>query len=407
LALMACLGLALLSHETTPAQIQLCLTALSFYAHAAAMHKRVLPSLALAIGLLGLSLSGAPAMGLLLGLGSAAISTGQRRQRRWALYTLGICLLAALLAWRWGLWHWRIVLPQGKDWRALATLLLWFTWPVGPLALWTLWRWRYQLLSPRIALHMGLPVWYALVALGTTALTQASDRSLLLALPALAVLAAFALPTLQRSVSSLTDWFSLMFFTGWAFALWLYWIALQTGHPAAAAATAARRLPGFVPGFSALECGVALGATLAWAGLVRWRVGRHRAALWKSMVLPAGGVTLGWLLLMTLWLPTLDHARSYAPWVARIQQEWPAPPRCVEVWGLTRGQIAALRYHSPLLLRVAPSPSACPYLLLEGDAQGKGPIDLDLSPWVFQTLIRRPLDQNESMLLYRRRTDGA
>ncbi|MFZ9180222.1 MAG: hypothetical protein ACO21V_13530, partial [Limnohabitans sp.] len=45
--------------------------------------------------------------------------------------------------------------------------------------------------------------------------------------------------------------------------------------------------------------------------LVHWRAGRHRAALWKSLVLPAGGAALCWLLLMTLWLPALDYARSY------------------------------------------------------------------------------------------------
>ena len=42
--------------------------------------------------------------------------------------------------------------------------------------------------------------------------------------------------------------------------------------------------------------------------LVRWRTGRHRNALWKSLVLPAGGVALAWLLLMTLWLP-LERGR--------------------------------------------------------------------------------------------------
>jgi hypothetical protein len=47
--------------------------------------------------------------------------------------------------------------------------------------------------------------------------------------------------------------------------------------------------------------------------------GAHRSAIWKSLVLPAGGATLCWLLLMTLWLPVLDYARSYAPQVQRIR----------------------------------------------------------------------------------------
>ena len=40
-----------------------------------------------------------------------------------------------------------------------------------------------------------------------------SDRALMLGLPALAVLAAFALPTLQRSTAAAIDWFSVFFFT--------------------------------------------------------------------------------------------------------------------------------------------------------------------------------------------------
>jgi hypothetical protein len=50
----------------------------------------------------------------------------------------------------------------------------------------------------------------------STLLTPSSDRSLLLGLPALAALAAFALPTLKRSVAALIDWFTLLFFTGCA-----------------------------------------------------------------------------------------------------------------------------------------------------------------------------------------------
>ena len=57
---------------------------------------------------------------------------------------------------------------------------------------------------------------------------------------------------------------------------------------------------------------------------MRWRTGRHREALWKSLVLPAGGVALCWLLLMTLGLPILDYARSNRPLVERLSRHVPA-----------------------------------------------------------------------------------
>ncbi|MDO8278050.1 MAG: hypothetical protein Q7T63_07995, partial [Burkholderiaceae bacterium] len=322
LALIGCLGLAQLSHETTPALTQLCLTALSFYAVAALRWRTVMPAICLPVGLFGLSLSGAAAMAALFGAGSLLLcllappntpQTSHGGMRRWvwpiALTTLG----AAVLAWYLGLWHWRIDLAQGglRDVRSLGRLLLWFTWPALPLALWTLWRWRRQLLS----LHVALPLWFAAVAIGTTMATPATDRSLLLGLPALATLAAFALPTLSRSVAALIDWFTLLFFTGCAIIIWVVWIAMQTGMPPQPAANVARQAPGFEPTFSLIAFLIALTATLAWAWLVHWRVGRHRAAIWKSLVLPAGGAALSWMLLMTLWLPLLDYARSYAPMV--------------------------------------------------------------------------------------------
>src|SRR5206468_2346295 len=58
LALIACLGLMQLSHETTPALAQLGFTALVFYGLAALPYRVVAPALALLVGLVGLGLSG-------------------------------------------------------------------------------------------------------------------------------------------------------------------------------------------------------------------------------------------------------------------------------------------------------------------------------------------------------------
>ena len=74
---------------------------------------------------------------------------------------------------------------------------------------------------------------------------------------------------------------------------------------------------------------------------MRWRTGRHRSVIWKSLVLPAAGAALCWLLLMTLWLPVLDYARSYTAVVKGVLRAMDKPG-CIEGWGLTRSQIAAL-----------------------------------------------------------------
>ena len=424
LALIACLGLAQLSHETTPAAAQLCFTALSFYAVAAMPYRLIAPALCLVAGLVGLALSGAPTLALVLGVGSLAIHlldgaqpvqtqdgqsdrlTGESRHLlcAWGIGLLiaAVCTLSTLL----DLWRWRIELPQAtwSEWRGLSRLLLWFTWPAWPLALWTLWRWRSQLrqlFQGNMSRHLALPLWFALVSLGDTLLTSLGDRALLLALPALAALAAFALPTLGRSVAALVDWFTLLFFSGCGFIIWVVWIALQTGIPPQPAANVARLAPGFAHSFSIAPFLIAVCASLAWAWLVKWRVGRHRAAIWKSLVLPAGGAALSWLLLMTLWMPLLDFARSYAPLVRRVSAVVKAPG-CVETYGLDRGQIAALRFYADLNMKQASRKASCPWLLVDGDALRTVTEDIDMRQWAVQDFMNRPADKDEDVLLYRR-----
>ncbi len=413
LGFIACLGLAQLSHETTPASAQLCFTALMFYAFAALPYKTLAPITSVAIGLTGLTLSGAPTLAVLLGLGGAAIHwLGHSQDRnetkpQHILKSISIGLLTlsvALLAVRLDLWRWRIELAQSSwtEWRSLGRLLLWFTWPTWPLALWTVWRWRHQLVrSGTPSRHLALPLWFASVAIGATLTTASADRSLLLALPPLAALAAFSLPTLRRSVAALIDWFTLIFFSGCCAIIWIVWIALQTGFPKQPAANVARLAPGFEHSFSFAPFLIATASTLAWFLLVKWRVGRHRAAIWKSLVLPAGGAALCWLLLMTLWLPLLDFARSYAPMVRRaVAVLGPAP--CVEEYGLSRSQITAFQFHGGLLLKTLNSQANCRWLIVDKDALKTWPVNVDAKNWTLHTSIRHPSDRQEDVLIYER-----
>jgi 4-amino-4-deoxy-L-arabinose transferase-like glycosyltransferase len=411
LAFIACLGLAQLSHETTPALAQLCFTALSFYAVAAMPYHRVVPALAAAAGLVGLTLSGGPSMAMLLGAGSVVIhlldvtpGAQDRSQHRRGLWLLiGLTVLAAVLATVLNLWHWRIELPAPNwpAWHGLGSLLLWFTWPAWPLVLWTLWRWRRQLINTHMSRHLALPLWFALITVGATLITTAGDRALLLALPALATLAAFALPALGRSVSALIDWFTLIFFTGCAFIIWVVWIAMQTGFPPQPAANVARLAPGFEPRFVILPFLVATLATLAWAWLVKWRAGRHRAAMWKSLVLPAGGAALCWLLLTTLWMPLLDHARSYAPLVRRVEAVV-KPTNCLETFGLRPGLTAALRFHSDLRLEPASDTARCQWLVVDKDIIDHTPEIINPAQWKRHIEMGHPREGEEDIVIYRR-----
>jgi hypothetical protein len=246
LALIACLGLAQLSHETTPAVAQLGFTALAFFGLAALPYRLWVSVASLAVGLVGLGLSGGPAMAALFAIGGAVLLFADApedalrdvRGRRGAAIVIAVGVGAAVLAAAFDMWEWRLSpLPFGatRDWKSIGRLLLWFTWPAWPLALWTVWRWRRQL-GRR---HVALPLWFAVVGILTSVLSPNPDRALLLSLPALATLAAFALPTFRRSVSALIDWFALLFFSSCALIIWVIWISLQTGVPPKPAANVA------------------------------------------------------------------------------------------------------------------------------------------------------------------------
>ena len=415
LALLACLGLARLSHEATPALAQLSFSALLFFALASLARKRMVALLCAAVAIFGLALSGAPALAMILGAGGAivmALDTGQPQSLRVrkvdVAWVLIICLATAAITSALGLWRWRIASSHLFEIKAMTRLLLWFTWPAWPLALWTLWRWRYQLKSISANPHLSLPLWFLSVAIATTWVSGLSDRALLISLPALATLAAFALPTLKRSVSAFIDWFTLLFFSVGALIIWTVWLSMQTGFPAQPAINVARLAPGFVLEFSMTAFIIASLATLAWASLVKWRAGRHRSALWKSMVLPASGAILCWLLVMTLWLPLLDFGRSYAPLVNKVRSMMGATD-CVHYFGLTKAQGAAFQFHGQLKLipiatradKASTDASHCAWLVVDTQALALFHKEVDASAWTQHATVRRPSDNNEDIVLFR------
>jgi len=428
LALIASLGLARLSHETTPELTRLAFATLMLLSMAR-LGRRGSPWTSVvtaSLALLALLLSGMgwPAVCLLGGWIVIQLRNGANgdafgssipqadARHRAALLSLGALLLVLVAL---GLRHdWLAVPPwlsttpidapeattSAHTWTSYGRMLIWFTWPAWPLALWTLWRWRRQLGS----LHLALPLWAVLVGLVDSALAERSDRALLVALPAFAVLAAFALPTLRRSAAALIDWFTLLFFSFCALVIWVIWVAMQTGVPAKPAANVAKLAPGFTPEFSFGLFLLALLATVAWLGLVAWRVGRHPQAIWKSLVLPASGATLCWLLLMTLWLPLLDFGRSYGPMSRRVASLLPADA-CVLVDGLSQAQIAALQHHGGLDVHRIDSQVAprCRSLLVDLDQQPTLDERVELTHWAFKATVRRLNDdRRETILLYLR-----
>lgn len=354
LALIATLGLAQLGHESTPTVAQLGMVSLVMLGFSMMAFQPLKAQVILGTGLFGLSLMGAPSLSVILGLGGAcvcALDKDSNSSKQHSFMMLILCLGVAVLSHLLHLWQWRLA-PLARTWTelpSLGRLLIWFCWPVWPLVLWTLWRWRNQWASVHWSRHLIIPLLHLFVISIAAVLTYSQERTLLLALPAMAALAAFSLPTLTRGVKALIDWFTLLLFSGCAFVIWVIWIAYQTGWPEQPAKNVARLIPGFISHFYVETFILALLATFTWGFIVHWRVGRNPTALWKTLILPAGGAALCWFLVMSLWLPPVDYGRSYVALTRRVQENIGTPP-CAYVWRLTRPQTTALKYHINLNL---------------------------------------------------------
>ncbi len=226
-----------------------------------------------------------------------------------------------------------------------SELLTWFAWPALPLAAWTLWGYRRKLAQePRYQLPLAFFA-VLLLLLGTS-----PERNDTLALPLLlplSLLAAAGIDTLRRGAANALGWFGIMGFGAAALFLWVAWFALMTGVPARFASHLIGLAPGFVPRFSWLAFTVAVLLTLFWVLPLRrsFRSGRRAAVNW------AAGITLFWGLLATLWLPWLDHNRSYAGVFTALGAHLPAGYNCIASAGLSPAHRALLLYHAGIVTR--------------------------------------------------------
>ncbi len=331
LLLLATLGLAWRTHETSAVPAALACQALAFYSFARLFDRPYSGAFTLGLALAGAFLSrGFPALLPVLIAIPLVVPFAARAQWR-AILTITLPLGLALIAvWLWpahqrslywthGWLHWHretfgLITLHG----AASTLrnAPWFLWPLWPLALIAAWQWRgwYG------AVHLRVPLGVAFGAMITlVCITQPGEPELLALVVPAATLGALALPTLRRGQVNSLDWFAVMAFSVAALLIWFGWMTALTGWPETIASNIDRQTPGFQLPFNVWGFAGALLATIGWVALITWRVRVQPAALWRGSILSAGGVLITWVLLNTLWLPSIDYARSYRPVAAAIK----------------------------------------------------------------------------------------
>ena len=110
---------------------------------------------------------------------------------------------------------------------------------------------------------------------------------------------------------------------------------------------------------------------------------------------------------MTIWLPPLDYARSYAPQVRHLRTLVGPRPGCLLVYGMSDSQVAALQFHGNFTLRAWRSPGAqeCQWLAVASE-RGNLPAQLRADPhsadWSFYAAVGRPTNRSERMVLLHR-----
>ncbi|MBC3869146.1 ArnT family glycosyltransferase [Undibacterium oligocarboniphilum] len=418
---LGCLGLLIRSHETSAETLQISLTAFILYLSVRLFdtpRMRLALQLGVSLGLLVLTKGWVAPASIALTL----ILLSLYRQQTSLLKLIGLSLPVALIlpaCWivaihlvhpydsspipAWMEWNYRqLAFPGMESVSYFFKYGIWFAWPAWPFAGWAIYAWRRQ----EKALHISLPAAFFLCFVLLALMNPFSEESLLLPiLPPLAILAAFGLPTMKRSAINAVDWFAVTVLTATAGFIWLGWIAEQTGWPVKLGAKILHLAPGFSASFNPFIFVLALAATIAWFLLVYWRISRQPSVLWRAVVLSSGGVILCWLLLLTLWLPWINHRITYAPVAEELAQQLPNKSYCIEAY-IGPSQRSSFAYFGKIQFATF-SDHECGYMLLQSSRRHilktELPAPYQPEQWDQVWSGHRAADKDEIFTLYRRK----
>jgi 4-amino-4-deoxy-L-arabinose transferase-like glycosyltransferase len=274
-------------------------------------------------------------------------------------------------------------------------ILIWYAWPALPLALWSLWRYRHQLIyKPKFQLILVVFA-TSLMLLGFAAATK-DINALPLLLP-LVVLGAGSVEHLKRGAASALNWFGITLFGIIGFLIWLGWIAMITGYPAKI-----KERMQFLSGtneiyFNWLTFAAALMISLIWL-LVCIRAKHTNKATVTNW---AVGMTYGWTLLMTLWLPLIDSAKTYQPVFSSLNKAISRQHGCINSLNVGQSQRILLNYYTDIkLVPIEKSHQLNCNLYLIQDNKGAGKMQPS-DEWKLIWRGKRPADRKESFRLYK------
>ncbi|HET7732002.1 MAG TPA: glycosyltransferase family 39 protein [Usitatibacter sp.] len=416
LLFIGCLGLLIRAHEMTPDLAGLSGVAIGLYGLALAMRRPVAGGVATGLGM-GLAFLGDGPLPLAMLAATLAVLpvAGAAWRRRSHAVTAAVALLCAapLVA------VWPLLLAQGAPatfhlWGdALARwgqpftrddalqagyffrLLPWYAWPAWPLAAWSVYRAR-RTLAVRPALQLPLVAFLVFLVV-LVFLGEAREINAMPLLLPLAILGVAEIDSLPRGAASALDWFGMTTFFLLAAVLWVGWVGAIAGRPDFAVAWLQREVPGFTYRFDFIAFALAALLTLIWLVVVARSLRSTRRALvnWSA------GITMVWMLVMTLGVPLVDQARSYRGISSTIVGALPTDFRCVARRNVGDAQRALLDYFVNLatVRDDVPAASRCNALLVQATP---GRVPQVGGEWEEAWRGSRPGDRHELFVLYRR-----
>ncbi|MBT8636883.1 hypothetical protein G6644_06380 [Polynucleobacter paneuropaeus] len=419
LIFLACIGLAQNAHETTPMMAQLMGIGFILYGTVRGLDKPWQGGLWTGLGLMIVILSSNLTLSLIMVSSTiiAVLASNAKLRLRWTL-TSTVLGLIGFAIWP-ALWYGFNLSPELRHvaqvgWRNMPVMRssisldsigflgvnFWaYAWPVWPLAAISLAHWGTNKSAgawraPHLAIPLSLFIGSLIYVLFRV---EANEHDLMILIPSLAIIGAFSLPILKRNLISFIDWFAMLSFTVIAITVWVIWFAKVTGYPESTAANLARLLPGFQAQLNWLAFFIALAITGVWLAIVRWRTSRAPKEIWRCLIISASGTTLMWVLLMTLWLPTINYAKTYRYVAARLSQVISTNTGCVNTSSLGLSQLASFDYFTKLDLRDDPN---CPWMLTHSQSEAQAFGSLNDKKLVLIWEDRRAADRDERLRLY-------
>ncbi len=239
-----------------------------------------------------------------------------------SLIAIAIVLAASSLSYAW--WQYYMgdaaqinLASSASLFATIQELLLvsvWALWPSLPFASIAYVRWRYRSLH-NAQIQLGLlGVIAGCLAILLTGIS--SDSTVIILLPAVAIMAAGNMTNLANEVSKVMDWFAMLVLgVGLLGFFWLTWLAFQLGQPASLLSWLTEQ--GINEVGTGWQVVLAMFATIACL-IVMLRMGRSSQRVvinWMT------GITVSWLVFCLLWIPGVDQAKSYAAIANEINHE--------------------------------------------------------------------------------------